>query len=225
MIYDESYAQRYRDHDDSLDDSTPYLDLVRWLQSISATIPPGFTALDLGCGTGRYFWAIAGARRLVGLDASAPMLQHAQHPVHGDRIRAEDLELVQGDLATHVFAPQSFDLVYSVGVLAEHVALDEALVARVSTWLRGNGRFAFTTVHPDSPSVPQTMPRRAGRLAAHVLPSTAARPLRTRLLSHGRYADEARIRELLAERYTITSLERFVSEAHLHCRCVAVKQS
>jgi hypothetical protein len=42
---------------------------------------------------------------------------------------------VQGDLATHAFPDQSFDLVYSIGVLAEHVPLEAALVSRVSRWL------------------------------------------------------------------------------------------
>jgi len=41
------------------------------------------------------------------------------------------------------------------------------------------------------------------------------------LLAGGLYADEARVRELLAEGFAIESLERVESEAHLHCLCVA----
>jgi hypothetical protein len=37
------------------------------------------------------------------------------------------------------------------------------------------------------------------------------------------YADEARIHELLTPMFAIESLERFISEAHLHCLCVARK--
>ena len=48
-----------------------------------------------------------------------------------------------------------FDLVYSIGVLAEHVPLDAAIVERVWRWLKPDGRFAFTTVDPESPDVPQ----------------------------------------------------------------------
>ena len=43
-------------------------------------------ALDLGCGTGRYFCALRGVRTLVGLDASAAMLERARHPMHEDQI-------------------------------------------------------------------------------------------------------------------------------------------
>jgi hypothetical protein len=49
----------------------------------------------------------------------------------------------------------------------------------------------------------------------------ARRRLRRRLLDGGLYADEPRLRDLLESRFAIESLDRFVSEAHLHCLCVA----
>jgi hypothetical protein len=49
------------------------------------------------------------------------------------------------------------------------------------------------------------------------------RRLHRRLVNDGRYADEAWIRECVAPRLTIESLERLESEAHLHCVCVARK--
>jgi ubiquinone/menaquinone biosynthesis C-methylase UbiE len=216
-LYDQRYARRYRAHDDELDTVLPYLDLVRWLQAIAADCPPGFTALDLGCGTGRYFWAVSAASRIVAVDASAAMLAEARQPVHADRITAETIEFVHSDLSRCEFEPNSFDLVYSIGVLAEHAALDLEVVRRVHRWLRAGGRFAFTTVHLDSPSVPKTMLRRLARGA-----STLA-PVRERLLSGGLYADERRVRDLLHGAFVIERLERFESESHLHCRCVARK--
>ena len=81
--------------------------------------------LDLGCGTGRYFWGLRQVKTLTGLDASAAMLDEARHPIHADRVAAGSaITLVEGDVMTHEFAPASFDLVYSIGVLAEHVPLD-----------------------------------------------------------------------------------------------------
>jgi SAM-dependent methyltransferase len=220
-IYDQSYARRYRAHDDSLDDSRPYLDLAGWLQRVCATFAPGFDALDLGCGTGRYFSVLRGVGTLVGLDQSPAMLGEANNPIHATRIAVTTLRLIQGDLTTHEFPPASFHLVYSIGVLAEHVALDTPLVARVRRWLRPAGRFAFTTVHPDSPSIPPTAGRRAARRLLPLLPAPLARPLHRRLLTGGRYADERYLHELLDGAFIIESLDRFVSEAHLHCRCVA----
>ena len=43
-------------------------------------------------------------------------------------------------------------------------------------------------------------------------------------MSGGMYADETRIQEVLTPMFAIESLERFVSEAHLHCLCVARKR-
>jgi SAM-dependent methyltransferase len=215
--YDETYARRYREHDEELGAVGPYLDLVRWLQEISATCPPRFVALDLGCGTGRYFWAVSGASRIVGVDASASMLEEARHPVHADRIAAPTIDLIVGDLETCEFEGASFDLIYSIGVLAEHVALNASIVARARGWLKTGGRFAFTTVHPDSPSVPRTVLRRLAR------PAAVLAPVHDRLLSGGLYADERRVHDLLDAAFSVERLERFESESHLHCRCIARK--
>lgn len=224
-LYDEAYAARYRTHDEGLGDSAPYLAFVAWLQAACARLSPPIDALELGCGTGRYFSALSGVRSLVGIDASPAMLALARQPFRADRITVESVSLVQGDLLSHDFGAGAFDFVYSIGVLAEHVPLDAPLVARVTRWLRPNGRFAFSTVHPDSPSVPKTAGRTLGRLVAPLAPGLLRGYLRDRLLAGGLYADEARVRELLAPAFAIESLERFVSEAHLHCLCVARKDA
>ena len=221
-LYDERYAQRYRAHDDGLSAGGPATVFIEWLQDVCAACTPPIDVLDLGCGTGRYFWAVTGARSLVGLDASGAMLEEARRPLHGDRITAP-ITLVQGDLFTHDFGPSRFDLVYSIGVLAEHSPLDERVVANVTRWLKPGGRFAFTTVHPDSSSIPRTVGRRVGRILAPLSVGSLRTRLRDRLNSGGMYADEERVRELLTPALTIESLVRAQSEAHLHCQCVARK--
>jgi SAM-dependent methyltransferase len=196
---------------------------VTWLQQVCERWSEPFDALDLGCGTGRYFCALRGVRTLVGFDASPAMLDQARHPFQEHQITVREITLVHGDLMTQDFGERRFDLVYSIGVLAEHAPLQPALVARVARWLRPGGRFAFSTVHPDSESVPRTPARRLGTALSTRLPAPFNRALRERLLSGGLYADEARLEELLAGAFAIESLERMVSEAHLHCLCVARK--
>lgn len=224
MLYDESYARRYRSHDDELGASVPYRRFVEWLHAVCGSFQPPIDVLDLGCGTGRYFWALSGVRELVGLDASPAMLAEARHPFNEDRIGAMSLTLIDGDIREQAFEPRRFDLVYSIGVLAEHVPLDARLVSRVASWLKPGGKFAFTTVHPASASVPKTFMRRAAQAMRPALPAWLRKPLTDRLLSGGMYADEARVRELLAPAFGIESLDLFESEAHLHCLCVATKQ-
>jgi SAM-dependent methyltransferase len=221
-LYDQRYAERYRAHDDTLTNSGPYLGFVKWLQGVCDQFDGPIDALELGCGTGRYFSALRNVRNLVGLDASADMLAMARTPYRAEAVTAERITLIHGDLFTQPLEQGAFDLVYSIGVLAEHAPLNQDVASRVHRLLKAGGRFAFSTVHPDSPSIGQTAGRSVGRLLA-MLPGPFKRPLRERLLSGGMYADEVRIRDLLKPMFEIESLERFISEAHLHCLCVARK--
>lgn len=222
-LYDAGYADRYRSHDDGLADSGPYLGFVAWLQRVCARFASPADALELGCGTGRYFSSLQNVRSLVGLDASPAMLALAAHPFREAAITVDRVTLVEGDALAHEFPADSFDLIYSIGVLAEHVPLQGELVGRVHTWLRRGGRFAFSTVHPASPSVTQTAARRLGSALIPWAPGPLHVYLRHRYLAGGLYADETYLRTLLADGFEIESMERFVSEAHLHCLCVARK--
>jgi SAM-dependent methyltransferase len=155
------------------------------------------------------------------------MLDRARHPVGNVVTAPEWLTLVEGDFLRHEFLPCEFDLVYSIGVLAEHSPFDETVVARVKRWLKPGGRFAFTTVHPLSFSVPRTLKRRVGEWLlpwAGVAPPSLGRRLRARLMSGGLYADEERVREVLAAvDLVVESIEPFESDVHLHMLAVARK--
>lgn len=222
-LYDDGYARKYRDRDDALLQEVTYQGFIAWLQDVCGRFTQPIDVLDLGCGTGRYFWGVTNARSLVGFDASAAMLAEARHPIRAEQIAVKDITFVQGDLATHQFPEQAFDLVYSIGVLAEHVPLDAALVTRVWRALKPGGRFAFTTVDPQSPDVSLTLPRRLASLALAVAPGVVGRALHRRLMAGGMYGDERWIRQVLSEGFAIESLDQFRSDVHLHGRCVARK--
>jgi SAM-dependent methyltransferase len=222
-LYHAGYARRYREHDDELANVEIYDAFSRWLRDACRSFDAPIDVLDLGCGTGRYFSELVNVRSLVGIDASAPMLAEAGRPLHGDRVAIDSIELVEGDFLTHELGAARFDLVYSVGVLAEHTPLDARIVGRVTRWLRPGGRFAFTTVHPESPSIPRTIPRALGTAIAPWTSGAIEAWLRERILGRGLYADEARVRQLLEPRFAIESLTRMTSEAHLHALCVARK--
>jgi SAM-dependent methyltransferase len=222
-VYDAEYARRYRSRDEELAAVDSYHALVRWIGEVCERFTHPIDVLDLGCGTGRYFWGLRHVNTLTGLDASAPMLAEAAHPTRAADISARDITLIRGDLQTHEFAAGSFDLVYSIGVLAEHVALTRTLVERVARWLKPGGRFAFTTVHPQSPDVPRTMPRRVATALLPVAAGPVGEALHRRLMSGGMYGDERWIRSSLSGLFEIESLDRFQSDVHLHGRCVGMK--
>lgn len=220
-LYDADYARRYRTRDEELDEVGTYHALVRWIGEVCDRFDRPIDVLDLGCGTGRYFWGVRNAKTLTGIDASEPMLNEAARPTHADQITAEHITLIKGDVATYGFAPGSFDLVYSIGVLAEHVALTRGLVTRVAGWLRPGGRFAFTTIDPQSPDVPRTTPRRIASAVLPFAPGALGQSLHRRLMAGGMYGDERWIRSTLEGLFEIETVEHFQSDVHLHGRCVA----
>jgi ubiquinone/menaquinone biosynthesis C-methylase UbiE len=220
-LYDADYARRYRTRDEELESVGSYHELVRWIGEVCDRFDHPIDVLDLGCGTGRYFWGLRNVDTLTGLDASEPMLVEAAQPTRATEITARTIALVKGDLSTHSFADNSFDLVYSIGVLAEHVPLTRTLVARVARWLRSGGRFAFTTIDPQSPDVPKTMQRRIATSLLPITPGAAGESLHRRLMVDGMYADQRWIRAMLDGLFTIESIDRFQSDVHLHGRCIA----
>jgi SAM-dependent methyltransferase len=227
-LYTEVYAERYRACDESIRPGQAAARLGEWLRAVCDRFHRPIDVLDLGCGTGRYFHAVANARRVVGIDASRAMLDRACHPAGNITTVPGWLTLVEGDFLTYDFQPGEFDLVYSIGVLAEHSPFDETVAVRVTRWLRPGGRFAFTTVHPGSSSVPRTLKRRVGGWVeplARLGPGAVRRALRHRLMSAGLYADEERVREVLgAAGFVLESVEPFESDVHLHVLAVGRKR-
>ena len=66
--------------------------------------------LDVGCGMGRYAALVSGmGATVIGLEPSAAVTVAAQ--------RSPEILFVQGDIIAAPFAPKTFDLVYSFGVI------------------------------------------------------------------------------------------------------------
>src|SRR5918993_1430371 len=82
-LYDDGYAKRYRHRDGELEHLPSHQQLLSWLGDVCDRFERPIDVLDLGCGTGRYFWGLRHVVSLVGLDASTAMLDEARHPVHG----------------------------------------------------------------------------------------------------------------------------------------------
>jgi SAM-dependent methyltransferase len=152
------------------------------------------------------------------------MLARARPRTEALRALPGGVELIHADFLRLDLAAAQFDLVYSIGVLAEHSPFDEAITSRIKGWLKPGGRFAFSTVDPKSPTVPRTIKRRvAERLMPAARGPLRAR-LRARLMRDGLYADDQRIREVLdAVGMRIESIGPFQSEVHLQTLTVATK--
>lgn len=223
-LYRPDYATRYRAVDDDIRHGALVETFGGWLRRLSESFGREITALDLGCGTGRYFWALKNVRELTGIDVSEAMLAQARHPVDASGITVGRITLLQGDFLSQSLDEGAFDLIYSIGVLAEHSPLDDCLAARVYRWLAPGGAFAFTAVHPLSFSVPRTWKRRVGEWLLPFSPGPMRTALRVKLMAGGLYADEAHLRELLPKHgFRIESMASHLSDVHLHLMCVARK--
>jgi SAM-dependent methyltransferase len=101
----------------------------------------GRDVFEAGCGTGLLLReAAAVARSAVGLDLSRGMLRPAQ---------ARGLKVVQGSLTAVPLPSASFDLVYSMKVLA-HVPPIQAALAELSRLVRPGGHLLLEFYNPYS---------------------------------------------------------------------------
>ena len=112
--------------------------------------------IDLGCGSGRLFGALlsGGARKIVGIDGSAALLDRARGRILEDErlcVAWEEgrIELAVGDVRT-VRHPLRFSLAILAGVVAHLGGPEEALRAldAARRLLRPNGRLVVDQLGP-----------------------------------------------------------------------------
>lgn len=107
----------------------------------------GLRVLDLGCGTGRYFHCLKNVSSLVGIDISPDMLEVAAH-VYRELPNLSDAEcvLIEADFQSLQFVSNSFDLIYSIGVVGELIPITQDLLDKIARWLAPDGKVFFTVV-------------------------------------------------------------------------------
>jgi len=159
--YTPAYAKDYRDGEE-LGQEWLRLESAQWrlVHGVAASFTKPIVALDLGCGTGRYFNAVVTARKIVGVDYSPGMLQQARSPVGGG---SETVVLVRGNLLTIEFADHSFDMITCIGVLGASCPFTEEVVARFKRFIRPGGKVVFTVM--SEPTVEFTIKSRLATLA------------------------------------------------------------
>jgi len=120
-----------------------------WLTAAGFRIA-GRSCIDVGCNNGSLALACAaaGARRVLGVDVSAPRLASARELCRGTPVELRKLDILEQDL------PEEFDAVLCTDVL-EHVPDPARMIRRLGELLgRRRGSFAcvtlFNKLHPES---------------------------------------------------------------------------
>jgi len=123
----------------------------KYLKSLDLRISEDSVVLDAGSGTGIVTLGFHGAgfrpRRTITLDLSLNSLKVAREQFEKDKkTSSRMISPVQGNVLKLPFADETFDLIFSCGVL-EYVPLDEGLseMARV---LKTGARLVFIPVKP-----------------------------------------------------------------------------
>jgi len=186
--FDAERSKRYRQREEEIVRSS---DTVRHygtiLRELSESLTPGATALDVGCGSGRYFHCLRNVRRLVGIDLSPDMLEQARAPVCADEMTVADIELLCDDVQALPLPEAAFDLIYSIGVYGEYSPLDDLLLRRLASLLKPGAVLFITAVDSHSrvsgpESGQPSLPRKLLRKAFPLLPGKARERI-NRLLS------------------------------------------
>jgi ubiquinone/menaquinone biosynthesis C-methylase UbiE len=125
--------------------------VAKFLHSLDLKVDRETAVLDAGCGTGLVTLGFydAGFRpgKTVALDLSLASLNLAMEQFGKEKkTRKKNIIGVQGNVLQLPFEDESFDLVFSCGVL-EYVPLDEGL-REMSRVLKSHGRLVFIPVKP-----------------------------------------------------------------------------
>ena len=126
------YQKTQLDHDQVRESDANF----RWKTALKPEELKGKLVLDVGCGMGRFAEvATSWGARVVGIDLSAAA------EVAAKNLADRDFVAMQADVFALPFAPESFDIIYSVGVL-HHTPDCEAAVKALDKYLKPGGILA-----------------------------------------------------------------------------------
>ncbi|HZQ46317.1 MAG TPA: class I SAM-dependent methyltransferase, partial [Verrucomicrobiae bacterium] len=139
-------AERYRCDDEIEVTTEHHRHLKSILSAISSSFNRPISVLDAGCGTGRYFYCLKNVERLVGIDVSQEMLKIAEKPVRQEELSAVAVELKCGNIYLEHFPPNSFDMIYSLGMFGNGCPVTIDLCNKFHDWLIPGGKLFFDIV-------------------------------------------------------------------------------
>jgi ubiquinone/menaquinone biosynthesis C-methylase UbiE len=169
-----------------------------------------FSILDVGCGSGRNsaLFAQQGARRVVGIDFSAPMLELAREYTSAKHV-ADRCEFIQADFLEYSFQ-ETFDVVVALGVF-DYVADPVRVLKRM-------GELANEKVVASFPGVsPVRAPLRKFRYALRGCPVYFYTGTKLRQICHDAGLENFRIDKLASSGYMLVG-----KKSAAHKRAVAI---
>jgi SAM-dependent methyltransferase len=139
-------AAQYRIHDE-IEITTPsHRRIGGILTEITNSFRRPISVLDVGCGTGRYFYCLQNVDRLVGMDITSEMLIAAEEPVNAEKVTARNIQLIRANAFFASFEPHSFDFIYSLGMFGHGCPVTVEVLDKFYKWLAPGGHLFFDVV-------------------------------------------------------------------------------
>ncbi len=199
------------------------------LKKISSSFGNAIQVLDAGCGTGRYFHCLRNVNRLVGCDISPEMLAAAENPVKSEEISARSIQLIYGDVHRSKFPPESFSLIYSLGMFGNGCPVTVELVNSFYAWLAPGGRLFYNVIEMSTLARSARLRKKVRKLIYPVLPRRLKtvldeRELRMPFFGLTQKQLEAIMRQTRFSDFTITALPcDSPLWRGMHLECLAAK--
>ena len=167
--YSPASAAGYREADDAARESSSHAGKCRRDQRAQSPVRAPITALDLGCGTGRYFHCLDNVGTLIGVDPSENMLTRLGNRCSAGPKRPPDSQ----HAARSGVRSGDFDLVVCIGVIGLWCPLEPLVLQRIGEMLKPAGVLFFSAI--EYQPTPPTLKR---RIASAVKPLLFGPPRR-----------------------------------------------
>ena len=82
--------------------------------------------------------------KIIGIDISTYMLEQAANPIRKEDIKTTKIDLLCGNIFEIDLPMQSFDFIYSLGVLGERSPFDQFICNKLYNLLKPNGKLYFS---------------------------------------------------------------------------------
>ncbi|KZY73642.1 hypothetical protein A3742_12855 [Oleiphilus sp. HI0071] len=145
-------ARLYRLSDETEIKATANQEVASHLEHLCSQFAHNINALDVGCGTGRFFHALKGVDELTGIDPSKEMLLAAKHPLHGAKLDVQNIKLTEGVVDSAKLLRNGYDLIYAIAVFGYPAPIDRATLDKLYSHLAPGGKLFFTIANRDDAS-------------------------------------------------------------------------
>ncbi|MEW6556102.1 MAG: class I SAM-dependent methyltransferase [Elusimicrobiota bacterium] len=197
----EHYRTRYENYrkiDEEIKESEHRRHFGSKINELCRCYQKSINALDIGCGTGRYFsYFHENVEKLVGIDVSMEMLEIARNnPVDKENIKVKNIELVCADIFDAEFADEEYDLICAIGVFGLKVPFNSYICNIIYQMLKREGSLFLTIMDKKSIQIKNSFSYNLAKIIATYL-SPVRKIFRHKLFSfYDFYMTENEIRQV-----------------------------